>query len=146
MQHAAGGRVSALNPFSNSHGWLPSASDCSVALKTSSGQYPPIVCGCYRAGRSLRSRAAASDLSNSGDPGRAIPLLSKARTTSTHLVNSSHQTAEVSAQLLKQISEYFTVTIPEGSVIRVSSSVPIATTSITGSMAGDTLRSTPGLR
>ncbi len=46
----------------------------------------------------------------------------------------------------KQISEYFSVSIPEGSVIRVSSSVPIVTTSITGSMSGDTLRSTPGLK
>jgi hypothetical protein len=46
----------------------------------------------------------------------------------------------------KQISEYFMVAIPEGSVIRVSSSTPIVTTSITGSISGDTLRSTPGLR
>ena len=44
------------------------------------------------------------------------------------------------------ISEYFTITIPESSVIRVSSTAPIVTTSITGSLNGDTLRSTPGLR
>jgi hypothetical protein len=46
----------------------------------------------------------------------------------------------------RQISEYFDVSIPEGSVIRVSCATPVVTTAITGSMNGDTLRSSPGLR
>jgi hypothetical protein len=44
------------------------------------------------------------------------------------------------------IGEYFSAAIPEGSVIRISSTAPIVATSITGSLNGDMLRSSPGLR
>jgi hypothetical protein len=46
----------------------------------------------------------------------------------------------------KLLSEYFSVSIPEGSVIRVTSTAPIMTTSVTGTTSGDVLRSSPGQR
>lgn len=46
----------------------------------------------------------------------------------------------------KQVTEYFSVSIPARSVIRVSSSAPIVATSITGSLSGDVLRAVPALR
>jgi hypothetical protein len=50
---------------------------------------------------------------------------------------------QVSSRL---ISEYFNVDIPEGAVVRVTSSDAIMITSITGSLSGDSLRSTSGLK
>jgi hypothetical protein len=46
----------------------------------------------------------------------------------------------------KLIGEYFSVAIPERSVIRITSTAPIIATSITGSLNGDMLRATPALR
>lgn len=45
----------------------------------------------------------------------------------------------------KLVSEYFPVAIPEHSVIRVTSSAPVVTTSVTGSLSGDVLRAATGL-
>jgi hypothetical protein len=46
----------------------------------------------------------------------------------------------------KLLSEYFTASLPRGSVIRITSTEPIIATSITGSLTGETLRSIPALR
>lgn len=44
------------------------------------------------------------------------------------------------------VTEYFSAAIPEHSVIRVTSALPIVVTSVTGSSSGNLLRAAPGLR
>jgi hypothetical protein len=55
----------------------------------------------------------------------------------------SLRASEISSKLL---NEYFTANIPEGSIVRVTGSLPVIATSITGTTSGETLRSIPAQR
>ena len=87
---------------------------------------------------------------------QGIALINPTETTATvtlqaigsngTVLRTATLTLEPGRAISRLTTELFSTSIPEGSVIRVQSGVGIVTTSITGTLNGDAMRSTRGLR